>query len=124
LSCRSLDDIEQCNQVCVAASQRALGGFLKPEGVPIYGFLLGAAKEGGEPARIHSLDSHELVFFLQTSCFESCCVFRMSLELSEMHVHESSLHRLHDRDTPSACIQKKTIPNNFQDTFPHISRHR
>jgi hypothetical protein len=28
----------------------------------------------------------------------------MSLEFFEMHVHDSSPHRLHDRDTPSACI--------------------
>jgi hypothetical protein len=113
----SSDEIEQCQNVCETAYQRALGshhsGYLpKTEGVCIgpgvsfsaYGFLLGAATEGGEPARLHSLDSHEFVFFLQTARFSSCCIFRMSLESPRMGVHASSPRQRHDSETFSTCI--------------------
>ena len=65
--------------------------------------VLGAAVEGGKPARIDSIDSLEFVQFLQTAHFSSCDVVSVSPEFLRMHVHAKHNCNSHIGRTIVAC---------------------
>ena len=65
--------------------------------------LLGAAMEGGKPARIDSLDSLEFVHFLQTALLSSCGVVPVSPEYLRMHVHANHTCNPHIISVVIAC---------------------